>query len=297
MRERPDLNALRTINSLNYSDGEGFDREELLTSYKYNKMIARAWGIEHDRLQQTIAPLKKLVDTANKPKILDIGCGEGMALKIAENMGFECYGVEFSDEAVKHLHYQVFTSLNEIENSGTLFDVVLLSAVIEHLPDPKETLIKSRSLLKDNGILVVFTDNERSLFKVLGRSLNKFMFLIEKTVNLRPNIKDNKMELFYQQRRYKKGIEYLEPAVKDIKGLNEFAAANLQHIYLFEPPTLKKLLKAAGYEIVHYPTGYMFKPISRNRKIIQNQIINKIAKHFGMQMNIVYYCKKSPNKV
>jgi len=39
-------------------------------------------------------------ESRKQPKILDIGCGSGQFLRLAEELGFECYGIDVSEAAI-----------------------------------------------------------------------------------------------------------------------------------------------------------------------------------------------------
>ncbi len=95
--------------------------------------------------------------------ILDIGAGVGLVVDTAKHMGFDAYGVEPSLPSVyaahKYFRVSLDTSLSRFKKRMKVVDVVLLNHVVEHLPDPKETLIEIVSLLKPEGYLVIGVPN------------------------------------------------------------------------------------------------------------------------------------------
>ena len=92
--------------------------------------------------------------------VLDYGCGLGWFLMAAKSLGYGVFGVEFDREAAKeaaeHLSSTVL-STEEFRSSQALpmFDAIHLGDVLEHLPEPAETLKELLKFLKPDGILFV----------------------------------------------------------------------------------------------------------------------------------------------
>jgi len=99
--------------------------------------------------------------------VLDVGCGSGAFLKRMRNAGWQTTGVEPDPRAALRvrelLGAQVFSSIEELEAHGGRFDLITLSHVIEHVPDPLDTLRRLALLLAPNGRLVITTPNAKSL--------------------------------------------------------------------------------------------------------------------------------------
>lgn len=96
-------------------------------------------------------------------KVLDIGCGDGRALWTLKQLGCEVVGVEFDGEAAataRELGLDVrLGSVHEQGFAAATFDAVMMSHVIEHLPDPKATLQECLRILKPGGQLRMLTPN------------------------------------------------------------------------------------------------------------------------------------------
>lgn len=120
-----------------------------------------------------LKPLERLTGRPNHRRLLDVGCHIGVFLDIAEQHGWDAWGIEPSQWAVVQARAQ---NLHVIE--GTLasaglpaasFDVITMWDVIEHLTDPKTTLQHAHRLLKPSGLLVVHTiDIESGLARLMG---------------------------------------------------------------------------------------------------------------------------------
>lgn len=105
---------------------------------------------------------------------VDIGAGIGLLVDTAKQMGFDAYGVEPSNPSVKaaqkNFHVSLYTSLSSLKKNVKQADVVLLNHVVEHLPDPKDTLGEVADMLKPDGYLVIGVPNIASLIGSLKRS-------------------------------------------------------------------------------------------------------------------------------
>lgn len=101
-------------------------------------------------------------------RLLDIGCAAGLLLDEAKKSGWETAGVELSRWAAgiarEKFKLDVFEGLlKEAKYPARHFDVVVMTDVIEHLPDPRGTLREVRNILKPDGILCVSTPDVGSL--------------------------------------------------------------------------------------------------------------------------------------
>jgi len=120
----------------------------------------------------------KLIDTyQNNPgRILDVGCAAGFFLKVMKDKGWETHGIEVSEAVATHarselnlpnIHIGDASLLENFEKNS--FDVITFWDVVEHLEDPRQALSQARMLLKDQGVLIVETQNVESIFaKIMG---------------------------------------------------------------------------------------------------------------------------------
>lgn len=99
-----------------------------------------------------------------KGRILDIGAGTGLFLSYFKKKGWDVTGVEVSATACKaakkFFNINLITGdLLNIKLPSKSFDLVTLNNVIEHLHDPKNTLIKIHKLLDENGLIMISCPN------------------------------------------------------------------------------------------------------------------------------------------
>lgn len=110
----------------------------------------------------------KLINSFNSEEknLLDIGCGTGDFLKVAQDNGWKISGIEPNDSARKiankKTNNSVFNTEKLIQFKTHTFDVITLWHVLEHLPKLEEELTTLKSLLKENGTLIVAVPNFNS---------------------------------------------------------------------------------------------------------------------------------------
>lgn len=118
---------------------------------------------ERGRRISATTTLKSLKKLRKKGRLLDIGCAAGFLLDEARKDGWDVYGVELSKWAIDFAKkkFGINTIFNGIlKNAGypdNYFDAVVMKDSIEHLTDPKGTLVEIRRILKSDGILCINT--------------------------------------------------------------------------------------------------------------------------------------------
>ncbi|MBU2755759.1 class I SAM-dependent methyltransferase [Acidithiobacillus sp. CV18-2] len=96
-------------------------------------------------------------------KLLDIGCGNGGFLRIAQQLGWKVWGTDVDENALQvasQTGAKVFKGmLPNLDLPDNSFDVITLSHVIEHVHDPDLALREIHRLLKPGGLLWLATPN------------------------------------------------------------------------------------------------------------------------------------------
>lgn len=102
---------------------------------------------------------KQIRDLGTFKTILDYGCGGGRFVVEAIDEKYEVVGAEYNPALVANLKSAFpsasFQTINDLFASQQKFDIIFLSNVVEHLTQPKETMLQLMQHLNDNGIFVL----------------------------------------------------------------------------------------------------------------------------------------------
>ncbi len=127
---------------------------------------------------------RRLVAHAAGPRLLDAGFGRGYLMQVARAYGFEVFGVDGSPALLKRLEPFFGQRLaRSWLGDGPLpwgcFDVIVLSHVVEHLPDPRPALARVRQALNADGLVYVAVPDMGSVqFRLLARRWNAIQPLV-----------------------------------------------------------------------------------------------------------------------
>ncbi len=111
--------------------------------------------------------------------MLDIGCGSGRLMYVARRAGWQVKGLELSEPMAKFIRDKLgeevlvadFLQVDPCEISDTLFDLICLRHVLEHLPDCLLAMRKLRALLKPRGHVLIEIPNVESISKKVKRAV------------------------------------------------------------------------------------------------------------------------------
>lgn len=153
---------------------------------RWDRRFAETWddrGRNWPTLNKIIASL-----TISGDVILDIGCGNGGMLRYLKSLGYRhLYGLDVSAYAINRLRTEGiemhFGQLPSIPLEGNRFDVVIASAVLEHVIRRKTFISEIRRVLKPGGrAFIIVPDNclgpidEREhCIKYTSSSLQRFL--------------------------------------------------------------------------------------------------------------------------
>jgi SAM-dependent methyltransferase len=131
----------------------------------------REWVVRRDQL----AFLTSLFPDSQGERLLDIGCGGGTFVKLAQQEGFDAYGLEQSQEGAGIADQQapgrIFHGLEQdLISRSEKFDILTLFHSLEHMTDPFRYLKIIRKLLREPGKLIVQVPNVHSLQARILRS-------------------------------------------------------------------------------------------------------------------------------
>jgi SAM-dependent methyltransferase len=138
---------------------------------EYGEFLTGAYARKRrQRYKATMRAFRPLFAHGRDRRLLDFGCGAGLFLDIAHRRGFECYGVDLSEDSIERARERPSGArtwhgsprdVPEIAAGG--FDVVTLWSVLAHLAEPVEDLTMVRELLTSDGVALILTVNANSL--------------------------------------------------------------------------------------------------------------------------------------
>jgi SAM-dependent methyltransferase len=147
----------------------------------YGKHYYDAWGLHQD--EELVRTLKRgtfgyVLDRLPTPprgaRLLDCGAATGFLLELAQERGYEPYGVELSDFGAGELTRKfganrVFRELSKVSLPSGSFSVVTMCDYLEHVRDPRAALEGACRLLEQGGaIAITMPDTDSISRRVLG---------------------------------------------------------------------------------------------------------------------------------
>lgn len=144
-----------------------------LTKYLFGTQTPRKRGICKSIARfMSLFAMKDSLIPHKQCRLLDVGCGNGAWLYKHYKLGWKVDGVEMNAQASEKIR-----NLGILVYTGTLFevplekkyDVISFRHVIEHVPNPVETLKRANELLVPGGKLIMLLPNLKSFgFKFFG---------------------------------------------------------------------------------------------------------------------------------
>ena len=148
-----------------YQDGlsstYGLKYESQESQYIFNKIHQKNLLIEE-------------ISLIKQGNFLDVGAGEGFALKYFFDLGWNVTGLDYSSFGVK-LHNptleqflingDIFNNLSKIIKNKEKFQLIWLDNVLEHVIDPYLLMVSLHKILDKNGVLVVEVPNDFSVIQ------------------------------------------------------------------------------------------------------------------------------------
>lgn len=170
--DRPGKEELERL----YPEGYYRERDEY---YFRNRIFDPVGGRENYNLQDFREGLRLLSSFKRPGRLLDVGCGVGIFLELAQQEHWMACGVDISPFAVKlaqeRFGLEAYAgNLREVCFPDEEFDCITLWDVFEHLPDPSDQLRELRRILKADGLLLLNTPNGDTLLRSLAHFLYQF---------------------------------------------------------------------------------------------------------------------------
>jgi len=106
----------------------------------------------------------KVIPYTGEGRFLDVGCGTGRDLAYQRDFGLRVAGVEWNASAAEaaRAQYGIDVRAGSLEQANfpdRAFDVIHMSHVFEHVPNPAATLDEAHRLLDANGLIILKVPN------------------------------------------------------------------------------------------------------------------------------------------
>jgi ubiquinone/menaquinone biosynthesis C-methylase UbiE len=189
---------------------------------KLEKILSKVGDLSFRR---RILTLLRYLNIKSSDKILDAGCGEGFYVMLLNELyGCQVVGLDNDPEILNRARKWVgekegvefiIGDVTKLPFENESFDKIILSEVLEHVPDDKMALSEIHRVLKNNGVLVVTVPN------------HDYPFLWDPLNWLREHL----------------GLGHFHP------DSGFFGGIWAMHLRLYFPSEIKKLVEGAGFKV------------------------------------------------
>ena len=224
------------------------------------------------RFQKQITVVKEFIDDGN---LLDVGCGGGAFISLAQDVNFKCQGIELNINRANFaknktgalIHQEDICSDAFISEHSENFDVISMWDVIEHVNYPCSTIESISKCTKPGGWLFIDTPAKDSFYHRFG----------ELTYKLSGGRLPTFLNLMYSDTPF-------------------------GHKQIFSTSELKKIVEDSGYEIklvkkfheLSFPYKHYLRKVSNNKYFINifDFLLKFVFKIFRIQNKFVLVAKK-----
>ncbi len=134
----------------------------------YQTMNDDEYDLGENSRQRQFEDLLQKSEIKGSLKWLDVGCGTGMLVEIANKLGHQAIGIDPSvaliEKGVEKGRTVFCATLENYSPIDELFDVISLIDVIEHVDDPLLLIRLANQHLKPGGLVLLSTPDSSSLF-------------------------------------------------------------------------------------------------------------------------------------
>lgn len=164
----------------------------------------------------------------DRPRAIDLGCGNGATAGMLSSLGFEVVGVDLSESGITFAksaypscHFEIASAYDDLSERFGRFSMLVSLEVIEHLYDPRQFAKVVHDLLELDGTAIISTP-------------------------------------------YHGYLKNLALAVTGKLDKHFSALWDGGHIKFFSIPTLRELLAEAGFKDIHFLRAGRVPPLAKS---------------------------------
>ncbi len=159
---------------------------------KFSSMSSKWWEINGPlKTLHMLNPIRvkyilSQVGQVSNLKILDIGCGGGLVSEALARLGADVTGIDESKECIEvasshAINFAKGCKLNYLCQSlkdfaGKKYDVILMLELLEHIDDRQNFFDLAKSMLKDDGVMIVSTINRTVKSMIFAKIAAEYVF-------------------------------------------------------------------------------------------------------------------------
>jgi 2-polyprenyl-3-methyl-5-hydroxy-6-metoxy-1,4-benzoquinol methylase len=139
------------------------------TQYMHGKITPKVFAHEKKQFgSQQLEIIRLTGKSFPSMRYLEVGCGSGASVRAATDLGWQATGIDIDPELIgtgieQHGADLRCTPLLQAGLEEASFHFIRLRDVIEHLPNPFDSLVEIRRLLRPGGIALFVAPNEGAL--------------------------------------------------------------------------------------------------------------------------------------
>lgn len=152
-----------------------------LERYDSGSSISQYFNVQEIFSQRAKACVTILKKYKNSGYLLDVGCSFGFYLRVFNQAGYKTFGIDISKVAIQYINSRlnlksVVGKFDTYKFPNNKFDIITMFDVFEHFSNPKEIILKTKRILKKDGIIVIQTPNFNSIMS--GLTGKKWFWLL-----------------------------------------------------------------------------------------------------------------------
>lgn len=148
---------------------------------------AKSYDRQLGFLRRSQKKLISILDLTNQPRLLDIACGTGWALRYADDSAKgkgEFYGIDLSENMIRqgeanlnnypNVHFQK-ASAAELPFENNYFDIILCTNAFHHFANPEQAVKEACRVLRPHRKLYILDFTADNFIMKIGDKLSKIL--------------------------------------------------------------------------------------------------------------------------